>query len=71
MAYQSDVALYTVYHDERGAVAGALQTAHIEGGIHIVVGARSVERDESVALTQDGVADVLGTALVDCLVADD
>ena len=56
--------------DERSAAARCLQAAYIECGVLCVEESRTVEADESRALSEDIVTDVACATLVDVLVGD-
>ena len=70
-ADDADVAFHTVDQDQRRAGAQTLQATHIERGILLKIGSRSLQRHQTVTLTKNRVADVLGRAFVDIPAGND
>ena len=66
-----DAAFDTIDEDERGTATEALESTHIERGICGIVEARSLKGDETIALANQVIADIAGTATIDILVRND
>ena len=60
-----NVSLDTVDHDQRRVLAvQCLQSAYIESRIHICITTTALQRYQAIALTNNGIADILGTTTV-------
>ena len=70
-ADKAHVALDTVHQDEGRTGAQALQTTDVECRVLFEVGSRSLQGDQSVALAEDGVTDILGRTLIDIFIGND